>query len=217
MANEIWLGWTDKLKMFIDLLSSDQKDKLLEILLQEDKEKKKNYWAPNPDLVWDYDRVLMDIRSNCITTTPDQELFWLHWFKKSLKLPAVWNFEWFEINIFCCHNKAAWLSNDYNTMLYSMDDIWHILQKIDEYLREYWVYSTASDYVDMLKSWKHWENYVWCRAARVLTYVLHCPIWLSDVLPNDCRVYLDSWGGEKLLFKCGRSLDRLSNNITLKL
>ena len=157
MVNETWLlGWTDKLKMFIDLLSPDQKDQLLEILLQENKEKKKNYWEPIPELVWNFDKVLEFINDKCVKS---QEIYLVwKWFMYTIELPAVWEFEWFKFKCF----KSEWVNNfdGYNkdlngsSMWYSMEEIWEILQKINEFLMAYWVWNgNINDFSEELKSW----------------------------------------------------------------
>jgi hypothetical protein len=207
--------------MIKQLPIEDQK-KLLKTMSNEGEVWKK-YWEPNPELVWDYDNVVRDIEINYIHWSKDEEeLFWLRWWRKSLELPAVWNFEWFKMETFHAWRTYLWNDSDYDSMLYSMDDIWYILQKINEYLNEYWVWDdvvSATKYSDMLKSWKNknWRDYVRCSPARILTKVLYCPTWLKDTLPNNRRIYLGSWAGEKIGFDYDIQEYGHDNILTIKL
>ena len=224
MVNETWLlGWTDKLKMFIDLLSPDQKDQLLEILLQENKEKKKNYWEPIPELVWNFDKVLEFINDKCVKS---QEIYLVwKWFMYTIELPAVWEFEWFKFKCF----KSEWVNNfdGYNkdlngsSMWYSMEEIWEILQKINEFLMAYWVWDKdITDFSDLLKSWVRGVNIFW--AWKVLGKILvnstttSCwTYWLTDKFPHRDgrgRVYL-SFGNWKCAFGYGGAESHIIINL----
>ena len=196
MANETWLDWSDKLKMFIDLLSSEGKKQLLEILLKENKENEKNYWEPIPELVWDRDKILKYICENYVKKFESTE-FWEKWTWISVKLPAVWWFEWFEFNCFKTEEYfgyGGYTGYSCNSVSYSMEEICGLYDKINEFLCVYWVW-----YTDIEKNSAPWVR---CKGYPSLLWKILYEIldesyfWLRDNMPP-CGTCLCQIGGSR--------------------
>ena len=86
------------------------------------------------------------------------------------------NFEWLEINMFSSrgrrYKKEIDEEKEIEPFLYSINDIARILDKINEYLKEYWLNDENINYSKDLKEWRWSSEKKISRASMVLDRLL---------------------------------------------
>ena len=130
--------------------STSYKDGLADTLIQ-----------PNPELYWNRDAILKDLKENYVTVEENAEIGWymLGWKKVHINLPAVWNFKWFKFNYFVSSRpefkEELERSPKLVEKLYSMKDVWGLLWAMNRYMQAMGVETDWDlDYENALKLWE---------------------------------------------------------------
>lgn len=82
----------EEIESIIKWLSNEQKKRLLESLKKEKEYAEKR--KPNPELLYNKEAVINDLKENHVKIIKNQEMLWHHWKIVQIVLPAVWKFEW---------------------------------------------------------------------------------------------------------------------------
>jgi len=178
------IGWDEKLRSKLEWLSPEEKDKLLEILKQ-DKKERNNLGCES--LYWNKDAILDDLIENHVYIDEDIEIEMLghRWKLIYINLPKIGNFEWFKFDCFISdysyHKKEFESGSEYDEKLYSMDEIADLLEALNRYMRAYWV--NMDENVDFKKD-LYWKN------SKVTTDTWEC---LKKIIDLD----RDYWLGDK--------------------
>ena len=96
----------------------------------------------NPELFWNVDAILRDLKKNHIEEH-DAEEMWYKWKRVHIDLPAVWDFNWFEFDYFVSKNTISQREFKQNLELekksHSFWSISKLLEKLNKYMKELWV------------------------------------------------------------------------------
>jgi hypothetical protein len=144
------------------------------------------------ELFWNKDAILDDLIQNHVKIEENYEyLSWYEWKKISIKLPAVWNFEWFEFNCFAWDESLRRNEFEhffYKDKSYSMHEICELLRAINRYMKELWVETDwdMNYFNDLKHMWwwrieRGWNNCIAWKYLREITGlndVKH--FWLLD-------------------------------------
>lgn len=175
-------SWDDELKSRLDGLTNEQKDKLLEMLQQDKKERIK----------WNKDAILKDLKKNYVKIEENAEMMWYTWKIVHINLPAIWNFKWFKFDYFVSNDPVdeSTFEKGPKNESYSKKEILNSLQKFGEYMSEYKIKTNITkvnrnDY-DLRDYWKYVTDLLW------LTEIY----WLSDEhhgKPEECQTRYNAW------------------------
>lgn len=90
-------------------------------------------------LFWNKEAILQDLKINYVKIDDDVEMMWYKWKNFHIKLPAVWNFEWFKFDCFVSDDEIyksefeySWLWNS----SYSIIEILELFQAFNKYMNE---------------------------------------------------------------------------------
>ena len=188
-------GWDEELKSRLEGLTPEEKSRLFEMLKQDkerDEDEQKNI-EPNPELFWDKEAILKDLKENHVKIEENVENFWKEWKIVHIDLPAVWEFEWFKFDCFISNDSfnRETLGKERGTKktnknLYSVKEISRLLQAINKYMKALGVdtdwdmdYEKISNKEVYTKSWDIVKN----------IFGLDWYYWLSDETLNNDRWY----------------------------
>lgn len=194
-------GWDDKLKSRLEGLTPEEKARLLEMLKEneENNENEQENIEPNPELFWNKEAILKDLKENYVNVEENAEMMWQKWKKVHIELPAVWNFKWFKFDYFVSYKD--FYPNEFKSeqkfvdQSYSMKDIWELLNAMNKYMKELWInIDTNMDYENDLQYWETqkfgceawdcikeiaWLNYL---------YWLKDRTWLNGIAAFHCNM-----------------------------
>ena len=83
-------GWDEDLKLRLEWLTDEQKDKLFEILKREKIKR----------LMWKKEEVFKYTKENYVQIVEGIKFLWYEWKRIHIDLPAVWDFKWFKSDYF---------------------------------------------------------------------------------------------------------------------
>ena len=170
--------WDEELKLIYEWLTDEQKDRLIEILIQDNNERANKKYNNT-------EAAIKDLKAKNVKIEENTEMMGYKWKKVHINLPAVWNFKWFKFECFVSDEavtKSAFESNpELEKKSYSMSDISKLLEAINKYMTELWIKNDGKmDYENKLK---HSEfSKFRCNAWDCLKSItwLHSRYWLSD-------------------------------------
>ena len=141
----------EKLRTMIDPLPCDQRDVLLEMLQQDQKERNRPSFE---SLFWNEKAILENIKENCLTVTWDvtynaygflDRIEPIRWRVVKLDLPEVpgSDFGWFKIDLFISkdvsYTSSIVVNDKTREELCPREKLEDILKAINGYMRAYWV------------------------------------------------------------------------------
>lgn len=145
-------------------------------------------------IYWDKESVIKDLRENFVTTkdTIKKINIWknienIEWKEIHFELPAVWDFKWFKFDFFVSNdttNAEIFRNNSkLEKQLYSIKEIWDLLDAIRSYMIECGVQLDGHWYVDYEEDFKYRKtrdcrNEVWSCLNAILGFK-HA-YWLRD-------------------------------------
>lgn len=133
------------------------------------------------ELYWDKEKILENLKENCVKVEENVEMMWHKWKKVHINLPKIeWKFEWFKFEYFVSNESVLKKDFESNPELekksYSMEEVWGLLKAMNKYMQAMGVETDWDmDYENDLKYWKT-DNY-------------GCDAW--DCLKN--IAWLDYW------------------------
>ncbi len=234
MSLETWWNWWN-----------GQNSKNWTVLKSDDLLKSLQTWESyslKEELVWKEDLLVNELKDHCtkietgkvlvkknwkftIKNVKNKEdlLSWLQWKIVHIRIPAVWNFKWFDFDFFVSESDI-WIDRfDFDNqkcdkVAYSMEDFSKILDAIRGFLSEYWVnIDQDMDYNTDLRERE--EKKRGCKSGDALRKI----IWLKDGVyrlsdedEDGNRIRLSSFTGNSFHFQRTKK-DYASGNIISKL
>ena len=98
----------------------------------------------NENLYWNVDWIIKYVKENFVEET-DWEFLWEKWKDIHVKLPAIWDFEWFDTVFFISDSfftrESIELNQQINQSLIwaNSSDMWLFLKALKKYLKANWV------------------------------------------------------------------------------
>ena len=100
MGNETWpLGLSKEAQSFLDWLTSEDKEKIISVLLKDKETQAKKEKLKS---------VIQDLKDNCIKTNDYEINHRKLWKQIHLNLPTIWDFWWFKFDCFVSSGKISW-------------------------------------------------------------------------------------------------------------
>ena len=120
-------GWDEDLKLRLEWLTDEQKEKLL-FMLKEDREQREANMFEN--------------LKKSVKIDENKEFMWLKWSRIYIDIPAKWKFKGFKFNFFVSNDKLEQKDIDWKIedQMVSEDQIDSFTKALREYMEEYWVY-----------------------------------------------------------------------------
>lgn len=139
-------GWDENLKERLKWLTPGEKIRMLEILKQDEEELNNNQEKrePNPELFWNEEAIIKDLKENYIKIEDDAEIMWKKWKIVHINLPKIWDFDWLNFKCFIW-NDALWpdeydeIYNKLNNQFYTNEELFNILSSFTKYLNTFWI------------------------------------------------------------------------------
>ena len=151
MDIDIPTNWNNKLSRIMEewkQLSDGEKNELFTMFT---KDKKEN--SLEDFLFWDEELILKYLKKYCVKVEENANMMWYTWRKIYIKLPAIWNFKWFNFDCFASYKaiyKKDFENNpEFKNKSFLEEEIQKLLQAMNEYMREFWV-----EMGEVIKSWE---------------------------------------------------------------
>jgi hypothetical protein len=148
---------------------------------------------PNPELFWNRDAILKDLKENHVKVEENVWYMWQYWKKVHINLPAVWKFRRFKFDYFVSNNQVTKREFEIDKLeekSYSVKDVWRLLWAMNRYMQAMGVETDWDlDYENALKLWERGSQ-GGCNAWDCLMEItwLHRNRWLSTYWLNDRKL-----------------------------
>ena len=168
MGNETWpLGLSKEAQSFLDWLTSEDKEKIISVLLKDKETQAKKEKLKS---------VIQDLKDNCIKTNDYEINHRKLWKQIHLNLPTIWDFWWFKFDCFVSSGKISWPDFNrawFDNYSYSMKEIIDLYDNLRKYLSVCWIndknidvnkivqdiFSLHNDY-RLSDLWSNWRSVV---------------------------------------------------------
>ena len=172
-------------------ITTDQIEAIWQALFEQEQKKIEHEKAEQKkaeqfnELYWDKEKILKNLKENCVKVEENVEMMWYEWEKVHINLPAVWHFEWFKFEYFVSDEYVYKIDFESNSELeeksYSMKEVWELLKAMNGYMQAMGVETDGDmDYENNLKYWETHNNSrkAWDYLKQIAW--LNERYWLSD-------------------------------------
>ena len=139
----------------------------------------------NKELYWNKEKILENLKENCVKVEEKVEMMWYKWKKVHINLPAVWKFKWFKFDYFVSNESVRKYDfkkgSELENKSYSMKEVWELLKAMNRYMKAMGVETDWE--MNYEKDLRYWEtdNYsciAWDWLKQVV--LLDDEYWLKD-------------------------------------